>query len=199
MASKVAAFFLAIGLVFADGALPQAARVSTTERIKLAPGGAIKLVDSSGDLNIEGWDRPEVEITIIKSASPGKQEEGKRRLEGVHVATEHPSDTEVSISTSGASRHGVVLEYQIRAPRDARLTIQHRGGYVQVTDMTGDIEIHAKSGDIMLMVPQPGTYAIDAECEFGGVYSDFAGDSKRQHLIGRRFVRDAVAPAHNAR
>jgi hypothetical protein len=193
--TSIAAIFLGIGLLWADGGLTEAVRVTKTERVKLAPGGAIKLAASSGDLNVEGWDRPEVEITIVKSTSHGKEDEAKRRLDGVSVASEHPSDTEVSISTSGA-RHGVTLEYQIRAPRDARLTIQHRGGYVQITDMTGDIDVHAKSGDIMLMVPQPGAYAIDAECEFGGIYSDFAGNSKREHLIGRKFVHDAADPAH---
>jgi hypothetical protein len=40
---------------------------TSTERVKFAPGGTIRLDNSYGYLTVEGWDEPEVEVTVTKS------------------------------------------------------------------------------------------------------------------------------------
>jgi hypothetical protein len=90
---------------------------------------------------------------------------------------------------------GVTAEYQIRAPRESRLVIHHGGGYVFVIDMIGGIEATSRHGDIMLMLPDPGPYSIDAKSKFGYVSSDFSGDSLSQYLVGQRFASVQPLPS----
>src|ERR1035438_2214503 len=86
-----------------EGPAEQLAEATSTQQLSFAPGGTIRLNNSYGDLYIEGWDRPQVEITIIKSTSyyePELKSQAARKLETVNVAAERKSDTELAISTT---------------------------------------------------------------------------------------------------
>jgi hypothetical protein len=187
--------------------------VVKTDRVDFAAGGLIRLNGTYGYLSVDGWDEPQVEITITKSTNrfykPGRQEEAKRRLESIRVVTERRPENELSITTILPSRNGtwapplppttkadVTVEYLIRAPRDSRLVIHHGPGQVLVSNMTGDVEATSLSGDIMLILPATGSYSIDARSKFGTVSSDFAGDSHRRHLVGSGVAGATPSPSH---
>jgi hypothetical protein len=198
--------------LFGDEGTKQPVEVTSTERVSFASGGLIRFNDSYGDLTVEGWDQPEVEITVTKSTekyfAPNQREQAMRILEGLRIVSERRSDTELVISTIHSRPAGslikaatalrksrVTVECQIRVPRGSRLAIRHGGGYVLVGDVTGDIEATSRHGDIMLMLPGPGPYSIDAKSKFGYVSSDFSGDSLSQYLVGRRFASVNPSPS----
>jgi hypothetical protein len=183
----------------------QPAQVTTTERVSFAPGGLIRIDHSYGELNVEGWGQPEVEVTVIKSMpydyKPKRPDAAAERLGGVRIVTERKSATELVISTVLASRHraitgGVRAEYEIHVPRNSGLAIHHGTGSVSVRGVTGDIEAIAGRGDIMLWLP-PGSYSIDAKTKLGNVSSEFEGAALSQYLVGQRFTRvSPLAPSH---
>jgi hypothetical protein len=199
----------ALGMIvplFGADAAKQPSQVTSTEHTNFAPGGVIHVNHSDGDLNVEGWDRPEVEVTVTKSLARSGQskspDQDERRLESIHVVTDHNSPTELTISTTLVSRHGrwapplpattrngVRLEYGIHVPRDSRLVIHHGVGSVLVTNVSGDVEATAHRGDIVLMLADSDTYSIDARSKFGTVSSDFAGvTSLARYRLGERFA-----------
>lgn len=199
--------------VFAAEGTQQQVQATHTERMSFAPGGIIRVNNSYGDLKVEGWDRPEVEITVLKSTTdyyePQRREEAAQRLERVSVVTERRSDSELVISTMLPSRGGffhpplprttkagVTVECLIHAPRDTRLTIHHGVGYVLVSNMTADVEATAGRGDIVLMLPDSGTYSIDAKTKMGKVSSDYAGTSLNRFLVGQRFSGASPSASH---
>jgi hypothetical protein len=182
----------------------QSFEVTSTEHVNLAPGGTIRVNDSFGYLSVDGWDEPEVEITLTKSTNgfyqPSQEEEAKACLERIHVARERRSDTELAITTIHASRMGhwapplppttqagVTVEYRIHAPRDSRLVIHHDAGYVWVSDMTSDIEVTSRTGDLIVMLPDPGFYSIDARTAASSISSDFIGMGRNRFLFGNAF------------
>jgi hypothetical protein len=194
--------------------LEHCAEVATTERMHFAPGGTIRVTDSFGYLSVDGWDEPSVELTVIKSTNrfyrSDEQEEAKRRTDLIRVETEHPSAAELSIITHYASRNhnfapplsnktkaGVTLEYRIRAPHESRLVIHHNSGYVWVNDVSGDIEATSHTGDMIVMLPSPASYSIDARSRLGSVTSDFAGAVLRQFVLGSRFARAGEGPSRH--
>jgi hypothetical protein len=165
---------------------------------------------------VEGWDQPEVEITLTKSMPYDYKlkhpDEAKKHLDSVQIATERKSDSELVISTTLPRRRSasfapnknfdplplflprktsadVRVEYEIHAPRDSKLVIHHGVGSVLVINMGGDIEATAGRGDIMLMLRDSGSYAIDAKSKFGAVTSDFDGATKlNRYRIGERYA-----------
>jgi hypothetical protein len=175
---------------------------SKTERVDFAPGGLIRCDGSFGSLNIEGWDRSEVEIAVTKTTEKyyraRELQEAAKLLEGVHISTERRSDTELTISTSKGK--GVLLDYEIRVPRDSRLVIRHGVGQVLVSNVTGDIEAAGHRGDILLMLPNTGMYSIDAQTKLGVVTSDVAGEiRRRRYLAGERLASPAASHRLNLR
>ena len=56
--------------------------VTNTDRTTFAPGGTIRVNDSSGHVMVEGWDQNEVEVTVVKSMPYGynKEQAGEEYL-----------------------------------------------------------------------------------------------------------------------
>jgi hypothetical protein len=91
---------------------------------------------------------------------------------------------------------GVTIEQHVNAPRDSGLVIHHGAGYVMVSGIRGEIEATSRSGDIVLMLPDPGPYSIDAKSKFGSIASDFAGNTARKHLVGEQFAGANAPSSH---
>src|SRR5579862_6350363 len=99
----VAVGILGMAITLPEGPAEQRAEATNTQQFSFAPGGTIRLNKSYGDVFIEGWDQPQVEVTVVKSTSyfePRMKEKTTRRLATVNVATERKSDTEVVITTT---------------------------------------------------------------------------------------------------
>jgi len=90
---------------------------------------------------------------------------------------------------------GVTVEYTILVPRVSHLVIHQDHGYVWVSDVASEIEVYSHTGDMVVMLPDPGPYAIDARTRLGSVSSDLAGEGHKQFLVGTRFVRASGVPA----
>jgi len=183
--------------------------ITTTQNCPFQPGGTIHVDHSYGELWVEGWNRPEVEITVIRSPHElyGAKEEAaaQERAGRVQVSVNSRSDHELEIATavSHFSRWthpfgplgGVTMRYRIHVPRNSKLVIHHGHGEVLVSQVVGDIEATGDRGDIVLILPQTEKYSIDAKSSFGTLSCDFEGDFRRG-LKSSEYKRNAPAPAH---
>ncbi len=197
----------------ADNGPKQPFEVTSTEHTPFAPGGIIRINGSYGYLAVEGWDEPEVEVTVIKSTNgfyePSLRQQEEQRFDRVRVVTERRSDRELAISTTPAvrksvfffprpllpsPRHGLTPDYRIHVPRISQLVVRHDNGYVWVSDVTGDIEVRSHTGDMIILLPDPGPYAIDARTRLGSVSSDLIGKGHR-YMVGTHFTFSGSVPA----
>jgi hypothetical protein len=174
------------------------AEIDSTRKVSFAPGGTIRWKGSYGDLYIEAWDQPQVEITVMKSTNyypPPVNPSKTSRLEEVKVVTATPSANELSITTSKHVKR-VALEYRIYVPRNSRLVVEHHGGGgVTIGNVKGDIEATNRDGDIMLMLPGQGVYAIEARSKMGHIASDFPGSTHVRYLVGESFTSPSASSA----
>jgi len=185
-------------------------QVSKTERMDFPAGGTIRLTNSLGVLTVEAWDRPDVEITTIKSTqgvySASEREKGTRQLDKVNIATERHGD-ELVITTT-FPRYGIFpisypltgdpnldVEYRIKAPSTARLIAHHTAGEVNVDGLVGDITVTVVQGQILLHLPEDRQYEIHAKSDSGNVNSDFPGEKKRTWWLSQRAASEASAAA----
>src|SRR5271155_1984294 len=60
-----------------------------TDRFNVSAAGAIRLENSFGEIDIDGWDQPEVEVEVFRSTEkfydPKNHAAAQRRLESVQV------------------------------------------------------------------------------------------------------------------
>jgi hypothetical protein len=199
MRLNLAIFFFELGLLGMTlplSAADQRIEAIKTERVNFSAGGIIRINHSYGTLNVEGWDRPEVEIAVAKSTQkyyePKQREKAAPLLDRVQISTERVSDTELAISTHQDKK--ISVDYEIRVPRESRLDIHHGTGQLLIANVTGDIRATGHRGDILLMLPDTVAYSIDAKTKIGVVTSDFEGElHKRRYLLGERFARPSAS------
>lgn len=191
--------------------LKQIVQIAKTEHVDFPPsGGTVTLKNSIGELTIEGWDQPGVEITTVKSTkteyASAEREKASHELDRVKIGVERKG-SELVITTdypkhrrlpfSSPFRPGVNLDldYLIKVPRDTRLAVDHDEGEIQVDDVAGDVRATTHQGTITLRLPDGARYAIDAKSKLGSVTSDFPGTTKSKlWFLGHQFTQTSQAP-----
>jgi len=193
----------------ANDAVPQRIQITKTEHADLPAGAALLLKNSTGELTIEGWDQPGVEITTIKSTKLAYPATGAERDKASHMLDE----VKVSEATEGGQlvirtdfpRHrrflprpsvgarDFDLEYLIKVPRDAQITVDHDAGEVHFDGLSGDIHATTNQGTITLRLPRSAGYSIDARSRIGDVTSDLPGTTTRKHF-GHNFTETSQSP-----
>jgi len=194
--------FAAAALMAANDNAP-VRQISNTQQMDFPSGGTLRMVNSTGELTVEGWDRPQIEITTIKktwdeSDAPPNPNAAKE-LEQVQITTERKGD-EIVVTTAmpkkfflvrpiqGESRYDV--EYRIHIPHAARLAIDHQLGEIHIIDVRGEAHVSAHKGQITLYLPPDGHYAIDAKSKLGVIDSDFPGREQRKLKFGHTFLTE---------
>jgi hypothetical protein len=164
--------------------------VVTTNKVDLGPGGTIHIVGSEGELNVEAWEKPEVEVTVTRfnESEDRDRDAVKKSLDAIAVETKKSGDHEVTITTPKLrGLKGSKINYRIRAPKDAKLSIQHGNGDVVITGLSGGIDAHAKNSEIFVMLPPQGGYSIQARAKIGTVYSEYEGTRKHSFPFANSF------------
>src|SRR5579871_2743426 len=132
-----------------------------TDRFQAPASVSIRLENSFGEVDIDGWERPEVEVTITRSTErlvDSKQHaEAQRRLDCVQVTAKQDGN-DVVISTAYPARNAVLhplsrrsdigIVYSIKAPRDSKLIVDHKSGGLNVSGISGDIHATLINGQI---------------------------------------------------
>lgn len=203
---------LGIGcLLAANDEIPRKIEATTTERADLPAGGVVRLKNSTGELRIEGWDQPGVEVTTIKStklaypAASAERDKASHMLDEVKVSVTHEGNDVVIGTVYPRHRRYLPrpsvgdrefnLEYLVKVPRGARLAVDHDAGEIHFDDVSGDIHATMNQGTITLRLPAAGQYSIDAGSRIGDVTSDFPGTTTRRHF-GHAFLQGTQA-AHS--
>jgi len=196
-------------LLLANDEVPQRIQVTRTEHADLPPGASIRLKNSTGELTIEGWDQPGVEITTIKSTRLEYAASGARHDKAAHILDEVKVSEAVQgselVITTDFPRHkrflprpsvgsrDFDLDYLIKVPRNAKLIVDHDSGEIHLDDVTGDVHATVIQGLITVRVSPAAQYTIDAKSRIGAVTSDIPGTTKRDHF-GHAFMQTAQAP-----
>jgi len=111
----------------------------------LQPGGSFELQNVNGTVDVQGWDRNDVEVRAVKTA---KQKESD--LDRVSIDVD-AKPSAVSITTRYPQNEGVevAVVYTIHVPHGAR--VEHLGtvnGTLRVSGVEAVEDLHTVNGDI---------------------------------------------------
>jgi DUF4097 and DUF4098 domain-containing protein YvlB len=111
----------------------------------LQPGGSFELLNVNGTVEVQGWDRNEIEVHAVKTA---KQRESD--LERVTIEVDAKPNV-VSITTRYPQNEGVevAVEYTVHVPHGAR--VEHIGtvnGTLRVSGVATVEDLHTVNGNI---------------------------------------------------
>ncbi|MGE0042877.1 MAG: hypothetical protein AB7V01_16990 [Vicinamibacterales bacterium] len=125
--------------------LPASAGQADTRLLPLPPGRTLALDVTVGDVDIEGWDRPEAQI-VIERRGPGDEALQKLPIE----VKETPGAVTVSVvQADGATDPALRSRVRLRLPAGARLEhIRIFEGTLAIEDFSGDVRADVRRGDI---------------------------------------------------
>lgn len=143
--------------------------------------GKLRIDTRVGDIRIEGWDEPRVEIEAEKVVRAGSEANAQPLFDRVGVQVEG-GDKEVRLRTlyparrlwrpfRGQSRLSVNL--RIRMPYDANLVLKCVNGDVRVFGIIGHQRLNVSYGDVEINVPDVYRLrSLNAHAWLGYVQSD---------------------------
>jgi DUF4097 and DUF4098 domain-containing protein YvlB len=151
-------FFLAL-LLAAISALPGfALSKNFSQTVPLQPGGTFELQNVNGTVEVQGWDRDEVEIHAVKTA---KERESDLDRVSIDVSAKPAA---VSVATRYPQNEGVevFVEYSVHVPRNARverlatingtLRISSLENVGDLRTVNGNIEAYESGGSLVAHV-----------------------------------------------
>jgi hypothetical protein len=134
----------------------------------LQPGGTFELQNVNGTVEVQGWDRPEVEIRATKTAKTSRSD-----LDRVHIDVNAKPDA-ISVVTQYPQDEGVevAVDYTIRLPHTAR--VEHIGtinGTLRISGVDTLRDLHTVNGNIEVY---DGGGTVHARTTNGDVYLELA-------------------------
>ena len=152
------------------------------QRLPVQPHGMVEISNVAGRIDVQGWDKEEVEVR-------GEISEG---IEKVDFATEH-GHTIIKVRYPNHTFHSASADLRIRVPRDSELDISGVSSDVTVANVEGelmaktvsggvradvfgrDAEIKTVSGDVALRGNDKGEGEMHITTISGNIHVDRAG------------------------
>lgn len=190
-----------VGLAQQTSTKPEWISITKTETATIPAGGLLTIDNSVGELTIDAWDKPGVEITTIKRSKhpvAGKEREdveaviakvkitAEAKGDGLTITTDFPH--EFRMKSFDGTPTAFDLRYELHVPRTTRIHVVKHSGEVHIDEVRGDIDAHVREGEITLHLPDDGKYAVDARSKFGNISSDFAGDERHRWWGTTRYL-----------
>ena len=148
--------------------------------------GTLILDTRMGDILIEGWDEPRLEIEAEKIVRTKSEEKAKALYDHLQIKIAG-ADKKVLLRTLYPPRRlwrpfrdesRLSVNLRIRMPYDANLTLKCVDGDVRVRGVVGRQELHVNYGDVEVEVPSINRLrSLQAHAWLGYVESDLHGES----------------------
>jgi DUF4097 and DUF4098 domain-containing protein YvlB len=125
-------------------------KISKSFRVK--KGQLLYLKSDMGSVEVESWNRNEVQIKVIKKAKTYSRREAKKAYENFEVRfDQNRRGVSVIAEYTGPkrwSKRKLNVRFEIMVPREFDLDISTAGGSISVDDLEGKIDLHTSGGSI---------------------------------------------------
>jgi hypothetical protein len=155
--------------------------------VRMFSYGLLTIDTRMGDIHIEGWDEPRLEIEAEKVVRAKSKEAAKPLYERITVALEG-QDKRVLLRTLYPPRRlwrpfrgeaHLSVNYRIKMPFDANLALKCVDGDVWITGVEGKQQILVNYGDVEIDIPSVDHLrSLRAHTWLGYVQSDLHGEDR---------------------
>ena len=147
--------------------------------------GLLTIDTRVGNIHVEGWDEPRLEIEAEKVVCAKSEEAAKSLYERLQIQLEG-ADKRVVLRTLYPSRRfwrpfrgesKLSVNYRIRMPFDASLSLRCVDGDVTIHGVVGAQEVRVNYGSVEITVPElHRLHSLSARSFLGYVQSDLHGE-----------------------
>ena len=154
--------------------------------VRMFSFGTLTMDTRMGDIQVEGWDEPRLEIIAEKVVEAGNAKKAEPLYEQVEVVLEG-QDKKVLLRTVYPGRRlwrpfrgesKLSVNFRIHMPYDANLVMRCVDGEVRTMGLTRQQEINLNYGDVEINVPSVYRLrSLNARSILGYVQSDLHGEN----------------------
>ena len=177
-------FSFALSVAFAPALRAEEFSQVSHQSARLFSSGTLVIDSRVGDLHIDGWDEPRVEIEVEKVVRTSTEAKAKPLYALIQVRLEG-GDKEVRLTTIYPSRKlwrpfrdesRLSINLRIRMPFDSNLKLKCVDGDVRIAGITGREELRVNYGDVEIDVPHVyDLRSLQAHAWLGYIQSDLSG------------------------
>jgi len=151
----------------------------TVDRFPLGDAALLDVSARNGSVRVEGWDRPEAELTVTRTLGTNHGFlgwiSGERLSEQRTRALLEATNPEVSAGEgvlrvralkAPYSEPEVAMHFTLRVPRETALRLTSNNGSVEARDVSGTVQVRTNNGELMI---ERVTGAVVAHADNGRV------------------------------
>lgn len=120
--------------------------------VSLAATGRVTIETLNGSIDVETWDRAEVEIRATKEARAGDRESARELLAETEIVIDEGRDLEIRVKRPENRRFGnrgsVSVNFKLMVPRGASLDAETTNGNIAVADLDGSADVRTTNGAV---------------------------------------------------
>src|SRR5882762_8328442 len=145
----------------------------------LQPGGSLELQNVNGTVDVQGWDRNEIEVRAVKTAKHKESD-----LERVSIEVDAKPDA-ISIATRYPQNEGVEVAVEYLRTVNGNIEVFEAGGNVHAHTTNGNVHLElahlpvktgataeTTNGSLVLAVPSDMQADVEARCLNGNFFSE---------------------------
>ncbi|MGH9454171.1 MAG: hypothetical protein ACRD2O_09410 [Terriglobia bacterium] len=162
--------------------------------VRMFSFGTFTIESRVGDITVEGWDYPRLEIDAEKLVRAGSQKKANALFQKINVALAG-KDKKITLMTLYPPRRlwrpfraesKLTVNYTIRMPYDSNIKLSCVDGDVTIHGLTGSEVVKVSYGDVEIDVPDPyrvryfkaHTFLGYVQSDLHGMEEDSAGFSR---------------------
>lgn len=201
-------FFLCIDLVSGNPLFAQRNRETftldgtLTKTYKLNVNGRFSVDNHNGRIEIESWDRNEVEIEVTERRGDRDERieiEIDSSPDRIIVHTKYPDQRIWGIWFQGERSRA---NYKIRVPKEVSIITDSHNGDIRVRDINGEVESESHNGEIFLedINGNVSAQTHNGDIELFSITGDISTESHNGGItIDNAYSDDIRAQTHNGR
>lgn len=186
-----------------NGAFGDRVRENFHQAVAANASPGVRIENVAGAVRIEAWSKPIVDVSATKY---GYDMQGLRR---VLIAVNREGNGVSIVTSYSGGVHSGGVRYRIYVPADSALNVRNIAGLVEITGVTGDVDVEtqagaitvdagrvagnrsidlrATTGAVTLAVAPDSSARVEAESTVGGFTSEISGISQqRENIVGVR-------------
>jgi hypothetical protein len=123
------------------------AEVEETHSVAARPGGLFRVHNSNGRSRVTGEDRPDIQVTAVKSARAESTDAAERLLEEIRLNfTETPEGLDLEVEVPRKWNRRGCVNLCIRLPREMQVWVAATNGRIDVEGIHGRVRARSTNG-----------------------------------------------------
>ncbi len=118
--------------------------------VSLASSGTLSIETLNGSIEVETWNRDEVEIRATKEANARDRETAREILAETEIVIDEGRDLEIRVERPrngfrNGKRGGVSVSFKLMVPRGANLDAHTTNGNITIADLDGPVQVRRRT------------------------------------------------------